>query len=218
MTRAAPLAFGFVFLITALRLVALWVDQTDLFVDESQYWLWGQSLDFGYYSKPPLIAWVIRLVTELAGSIDSFWVRFPAPIFHAATATILFYAGRQIFDDRAAFWVAVTYITLPMTSLGSYLISTDTIMLPFFAAGLWAYMRALETGKNGPAIWAGLAIGVGFMAKYAAVYFLMGAGLAAIFVPVLRPNLKQLAVFLIAFAVVAGSLSWLLFRRRYLSA
>ena len=50
--------------VTAARLVALGFNRTDLFVDESQYWLWGQSFDFGYYSKPPLIAWVIRLSTR----------------------------------------------------------------------------------------------------------------------------------------------------------
>ena len=202
MTRSAPLAFGFILLVTLVRLIALWFDKTDLFVDESQYWLWGQDLDFGYYSKPPLIAWILRLVTELTGSVDSFWVRFPAPIFHAATASVLFFFSRQLFDERAAFWVAVTYITLPMTSLGSYLISTDTIMLPFFALGLWAYVHAIKTKTLLFAGLAGLAIGVGFMAKYAAVYFLMGAGLAAIFVPTMRPSIKQTVLFMLAFAVV----------------
>ena len=48
--------------VTAARLTLLAFNRTDLFVDESQYWLWGQNLDFGYYSKPPLIGWVIRAV------------------------------------------------------------------------------------------------------------------------------------------------------------
>ena len=43
--------------ITLARLVLLRFNRTDLFVDESQYWLWGYELAFGYYSKPPLIAW-----------------------------------------------------------------------------------------------------------------------------------------------------------------
>lgn len=33
--------------ITLLRLALLWFDRTDLFVDEAQYWLWGQTLDWG---------------------------------------------------------------------------------------------------------------------------------------------------------------------------
>ena len=26
--------------------------------DEAYYWDWGRQLDYGYYSKPPLIAWL----------------------------------------------------------------------------------------------------------------------------------------------------------------
>jgi 4-amino-4-deoxy-L-arabinose transferase-like glycosyltransferase len=73
MTRPDPAgwlapAFAIVAAVTALRLVLLAFNRTDLFVDESQYWLWGQDFAFGYYSKPPLIAWVIGAVTTLAGS------------------------------------------------------------------------------------------------------------------------------------------------------
>ena len=46
--------------ITLARIILMAFNRTDLFVDEAQYWLWGQDLAFGYYSKPPLIGWVIR--------------------------------------------------------------------------------------------------------------------------------------------------------------
>ena len=56
---------------TIFRIVTLHFDTTDLFVDEAQYWFWSQNLDFGYYSKPPMIAWVLRIFTALAGSSDT---------------------------------------------------------------------------------------------------------------------------------------------------
>ena len=40
----------------ALRLAAVLLSPLELYADEAQYWRWGQSLDWGYYSKPPLIA------------------------------------------------------------------------------------------------------------------------------------------------------------------
>lgn len=49
-------AFAIVVAITLIRWGLLAFDRTDLYVDESQYWLWGQHFAFGYYSKPPLIA------------------------------------------------------------------------------------------------------------------------------------------------------------------
>ena len=100
-------AFGIVAAVTALRLVLLRFDQTDLFVDESQYWLWGQHFAFGYYSKPPLIAWVIGAVTTLAGSDAPFWVRAPGAVFHAATALILAALAVRLHGGRVALLVAV---------------------------------------------------------------------------------------------------------------
>ena len=67
--RSEARAFGLgllgVALVTLWRLALLPFDRADLFVDDAQYWFWGQALDWGYYSKPPLIGWIIRLSTSL---------------------------------------------------------------------------------------------------------------------------------------------------------
>lgn len=192
-----------VVLITLYRVAFLWIDRTDLFVDESQYWLWSRSLEFGYYSKPPLIAWIIRLFTGLAGSDAVFWVRLPAPLFHCATAMILGLLGRDLFGVRAAFWIMVSYITLPAVVLGSAVISTDTMMAPFYALALFFYLRLLADGKGHWALLAGLSAGVAFLAKYAGIYFLLCAALAALFMPSARPSWRHAGLLLLAFAAVA---------------
>ena len=203
---AALLAVG---AITLLRIVALWFNRTDLFVDESQYWLWGQNPDFGYYSKPPLIGWVIRAANELGGSDAPFWVRLPGALFHGMTALILGALGARLMGARAAVWVAVGYATLPFAALGSLLISTDTIMAPFYAAALLAWFRAVDSGRAGQATLAGVFIGLAFLAKYAAVYFLIGTALAAVFVPTARLSLRQTIAMLAAFAVtIAPNIVW----------
>ena len=166
--------------ITLLRWVLLAFDRTDLYVDEAQYWLWGQEFAFGYYSKPPLIAWVIGAVTTLAGSDAPFWVRMPGAALHGATALILAALTARIYGARLAVWVAAAYATLPMVALGSLLISTDTVMAPCFAAALYFHRRLIETPLARFAALAGAAAGLGLMAKYAAVYFLIGVALAAV--------------------------------------
>lgn len=204
-----PAALWLVGAITLLRIALLWFNRTDLFVDESQYWLWGQNLDFGYYSKPPLIGWVIRAVTELAGSDAAFWVRLPGAIFHAATALVLGALAARISGGRVAFWVAAAYIMLPFVALGSLLISTDTIMAPFFAGALLFHFRAVENRGAGAAALAGLCIGLAFLAKYAAVYFLLGAALAAVVAPGARLSARQWLAMLAAFALtVAPNVIW----------
>ncbi len=201
-----------VVLLTLYRAVFLFFDQTDLFVDESQYWLWGQELRFGYYSKPPLIAWVIRLFTELAQSDAIYWVRMSSPLFHMVTALILGVLAKYLFSARTAFWVMVSYITVPAVGLGSWVTSTDTIMAPFYALALLFYFRLLEEGRTRDALFAGIAAGIAFMAKYAGVYFLLCALLAAVLMPSARPSWRQAAILFTAFLVVAlPNIVWNLF-------
>ena len=49
-------------MIAFIRMAAITMTPLEFGVDEAQYWLWGQHLDFGYYSKPPLIGWYLRSV------------------------------------------------------------------------------------------------------------------------------------------------------------
>lgn len=194
--------------ITLLRWLLLAFDRTDLYVDESQYWLWGQHFAFGYYSKPPLIGWLIGAVTTVAGSDSTFWVRMPGAFLHGATALILGAWAAQLYGPRAAILTAAAYATAPFAALGSLLISTDTVMAPFFAAALYAHHRLIETRAARYALCAGAAIGAAFMAKYAAIYFLLGVALA-----VLRPEgrigWRNAALLLLAFVVViSGNLIW----------
>ncbi len=194
--------------ITLLRWLLLAFDHTDLYVDESQYWLWGQEFAFGYYSKPPLIGWLIGAVTTLAGSDSTFWVRMPGAFLHGATALILGAWAARLYGPRAAILTAATYATVPFAALGSLLISTDTVMAPFFAAAIYAHHRLLESRAPKFALWAGAAIGGAFMAKYAAIYFLIGVALATLR-PEGRIGWRNAALMLLAFAgVISGNLIW----------
>ena len=37
--------------LTIVRSLALFISPLELGVDEAQYWLWGQNLDFGYFTN-----------------------------------------------------------------------------------------------------------------------------------------------------------------------
>ena len=195
-------ALALVAAITAARVVLLWFNRMDLFVDEAQYWLWGQELALGYYSKPPMIGWVIRAMTDLAGSDAPFWVRLPAPLFHGATALILGAVAARLFGARAAVLTAAGYATLPMVALASVLISTDTIMFPFLALALLGYVNVLERGGAGTAVLTGVALGLAFLSKYAAIYYVICALLAALLLRGARPRLSDALVVLVFFGLV----------------
>ncbi|MFT6225263.1 MAG: 4-amino-4-deoxy-L-arabinose transferase-like glycosyltransferase [Paracoccaceae bacterium] len=200
-------------IVTLWRIGMLAVDQTDLFVDEAQYWLWGQEMAFGYYSKPPMIGWVIRAFTELGGSDAPFWVRLPGSLFHGATALLLGAIAARLSGARAGMFVAWAYVSLPVVTVGSYLISTDTVMFPFLALALLCWLRLLEDTSGARArtwaIAAGAAVGLAFLSKYAAIYFVLGAGLSALFLRATRPGWAHAGLSLAAFAlVISPNVAW----------
>ena len=57
--------------------------RTDLVLDEAQYWTWSRELAFGYFSKPPMIAWVIRGTSELCGNSEAC-IRSASPVIYTA--------------------------------------------------------------------------------------------------------------------------------------
>jgi len=102
-----PLWLIFVLLIT--RLISLWVSPLGLHGDEAQYWAWSKDLDWGYFTKPPLIAWVIWLTTSIFG--DAEWaVRLSSPLLHSITGFIIFKTGQLTFNAKTGFWAAAIYL------------------------------------------------------------------------------------------------------------
>ncbi len=186
--------------IVLVRVIALPFLQINIGPDEAQYWVWSQNLDFGYYSKPPFIAWLIAATTIFT---DAPWaVRLSSPIMHGATAALIFATAGRLYGARAAMWSGLLWLTLPAVTLSSSLITTDMPLLFFWSLGLFAFTRLAESDgrdwRYGALL--GLALGFGFLSKYALIYFPLGMGFAFLVSPFARRALK-LKPLVIAFAI-----------------
>ena len=193
-----------------LRLLAVILARTDLFFDEAQYWAWSRELAFGYFSKPPLIGWIIRAATDVCGNSEAC-VRAPAPILYAVTSYFVFLAGRALYDDRIGFWSAIVFATLPGVSFSSGLISTDVPLLACWTIALYGWIKLVETHRLGYAILVGLSLGLGLMAKYAAIYFLLCAGIDAWRDKEARAALgggRGLVALILELAILAPNVVW----------
>ncbi len=168
-------------LLLGWRIAVLYFNQTDLFFDEAQYWLWGKEPDFGYFSKPPLLGWIIGAVTRLAGSDSPFVIRLASPVLHLFSSIFIYLAATELYDKRTGFWSALTFATLPAVSLSSGLVSTDVPLLLFWSAALYAFIR-LTRDITLPSAWMlAAALGLGMMSKYAMIFFALCAGLYMLF-------------------------------------
>ena len=193
--------------VTLLRLLWLALQPADLYPDEAQYWLWSRHLAFGYYSKPPLVAWAIALTTALFGE-GSFAIRLAAPLSHAIAALFVYGVGARLYDRRVGFWSALAYVTLPGVSVSGFVISTDALLMPCWAGALYAFLRAREEGG---AWWAavGVAAGLGLLAKYAMAYWMLSAAALALSSREERRRLPPLlAAFALAFLIYLPNLWW----------
>ena len=197
-------------LILIFRLLSIYFSNTDLFFDEAQYWAWSRKLDFGYFSKPPFLAWSIRLTTEICG-INNFCIRAASPVFHTFTAFFIFMAGRTLYDQKTGILAALAFITLPGISFSSNLISTDVPLLTFWALAIWCFIKLQHKNSWSWAILLGIAIGLGFLSKYAMIFFILGITIYFIITPnsrVILKNSKFWTAMVIAGCILLPNILW----------
>lgn len=192
------------------RIAALLVSPLGLHGDEAQYWAWSKDLDWGYFTKPPLIAWVIWITTTLFG--DAEWaVRISSPILHSITAFVIFRTARFVFDAKTGFWSAVVYILMPALWLSSGIVSTDVPLLLCWALAMNAWLHLRETPTPLRALQLGIAIGFGLLAKYAMFFFFPAIATALILDSQTRQGLRArqgLIISAAAFLIFLPNIIW----------
>lgn len=196
--------------VTAVRVVTLYTSGLELFFDEAQYWTWSLDPAFGYYSKPPMVAWLIAATTAVCGDGEAC-VRLSSPLLYAVSTAFVWLTALRLFDARTAFWSAATFLTLPGVSVSSGLVSTDVPLLLFWSVALYAYVRMREGGGIGWWLLLGAALGLGLLSKYAMTYLLLSLGLLALVSAEDRRRLLSpggLAALAFGLAIWAPNLAW----------
>lgn len=210
--RPWPAALVLVGGLTALRLALLPGLQHGLFGDEAQYWTYAVEPAFGYYSKPPLLPWLIGLATWVFGASD--WaVRLVAPLGHAAAALFVFALARRLYEGRTALWSAALYATLPGVSFSATIASTDVPLLACWSAALLALARLPDSRGPGWTLALGAAVGLGLLAKYAMGYLLLGLAVYAAVDPAGRAWLRDRRLWAglgLGLLIWAPNLAWAL--------
>jgi len=186
--------------LTLVRLIGLQVSVTDLHADEAQYWVWAQSPAWGYFSKPPVVAWLIAAAERVCGSGPAC-VRAPSALIWAAIPLIVAAIGTTLGGRSLGLWAGLCALLAPGAAFSARVMSTDPPLLLFWSLALLAFVRLRAGG--GPAWAAALAVGLGLglLSKYAMAYFLVGMVLAAVVDPASR---RTLARPLVGAAVAAG--------------
>lgn len=161
----------------------------DLSPDEAHYWEWSRRLDLSYYSKGPMIAYLIASGTAVFGD-NVFGIRIMAVVFSALSSIVMYLLGKQLFDERIGIVAAILMQVIPLYSAYGVLFTIDSPFIFFWILSLYLFYRAVEQqssraavnnqipprpplAKGGGGVWflLGVSIGFGLLTKYTMAFF-----------------------------------------------
>jgi 4-amino-4-deoxy-L-arabinose transferase-like glycosyltransferase len=131
--------------------------------DEAYYVLWAQHLSSGYYDHPPMIAWLLHLMSYISGSIA--WFRMLAITAGLVAVWVIYRFVCFFASDDSARFAATLFVLSPLYIL-LFLISNDAPLLLFSSLGMLLFYVALERERLPYALGSGVLLGAAFLSKY----------------------------------------------------
>lgn len=132
--------YAFLALLTVVNLIQ--AASSELILDEAYYWYFSQSLEFGYFDHPPMVAFLVALGGMLfSGELG---VRFFAPFLFTGSVWLIW----KTIDHQAKqthFLVFLLFVlSVALFNVYGFFMVPDTPML-FFACLFWyAYKQFLK--------------------------------------------------------------------------
>ncbi len=136
--------------------------------DESYYWDWSRHLDWGYYSKPPMVAWLIYLSTKAFG-INEFAVRLPALLSITGAITLLYVSVFRYFGEYLARAHLFVLSFVPIFFAYSFVMTIDPPLLFFWALSLYFLIEYLKRPSYLFGLLTGLSMGFSLLTKQTAL-------------------------------------------------
>ena len=185
--------FVFLLAISVFRIYYIQQGPLDLSPDEAHYWEWSRRLDWSYYSKGPMIAYLIYIGTAILGD-NVFGIRVMAVIFSALSSVFIYALGKNMYDKRVGLLSAILLQIIPLFSTYGIIFTIDSPFIFFWILSLFLFWKSInrnelcvmsdESRKNqtkpsrithyAPRIYwilLGISIGFGLLTKYTMALF-----------------------------------------------
>lgn len=191
--RLDIIAFAIIAISFGVRYWFVATGQLNLVQDEAQYWDWIRRPQLSYYSKGPLIAWVIAGWCKVFGSTE-LGVRFGAVIGMTGIQAALYIGVSRVWREyRLALYALFVAATIPLLNGLGILMTTDNPLIfcwtvAFFALSAATRNKPDQTPGNLPFVIIAICLTVGILAKYMMLAFL-GLGTAYAIILHLRGQL-----------------------------
>lgn len=147
-------------------------------VDESYVVSIARYFSLSYFDHPPLHFWIIWLTAHITGSEDGVTLRLPFIAMFAATTWMMYRLGSKLFSEWAGAYAALLLNISAVFSLstGSWILPDGPLMFFMMGATLVLVKLFFEPDLSWK-LWllVGLLTGLGMLAKYHAVFLILGS-------------------------------------------
>ena len=137
----------FLIAVSLFRVYYIQYGPLELSPDEAHYWDWSRRLDMSYYSKGPMIAYLIFFGTSLFGD-TVFGVRILAVVFSALSSFFLYILGKRIYDEQVGLYSALLLQIIPLFSTFGIIFTIDSPFIFFWIVSLFLLSEAVTTSKT----------------------------------------------------------------------
>ncbi|MCS7203797.1 MAG: glycosyltransferase family 39 protein [Thermodesulfovibrio sp.] len=161
--------YFFLFIITIFRIYFILYSPIDLSPDEAHYWEWSRRLDLSYYSKGPMIAYLIAISTGVFGN-NPFGVRVLAVVCSFLCSVFLYKIGNKLFNERVGYISGLLFQLIPLFSAFGVIFTIDSPFILFWIISTYLFILAQE-GKIRYWLLLGVFIGFGLLTKYTMAFF-----------------------------------------------
>lgn len=200
--------FAVLVICTLLRLLV--VAAMPVLGAEAYYWEWSKQLAWGYVDHPPMVAFLIYLLTSL-GRDSTFFIKLPALVLSMLTTGIFYLLARSMFGARTAVSASSILQVLPFFAAVSVITIPDTPLAFFWVLTVYCVYRA--TILNQRLYWyaAGISLGLALLSKYHAFLLIPCVLLYLILSPDLKVWLRKKEPYagaMIALFIFSPNLLW----------
>jgi 4-amino-4-deoxy-L-arabinose transferase-like glycosyltransferase len=160
--------------------------------DEAYYWDWGRQLSWGYFSKPPLIAWLMALAGWFADHSDA-GIRLMAVVLGSGSLLFTYALARQFWGNKVGFWTAVLVVAAPGNAALNLILTIDAPLVFFWSGALFSFYQLVH-GERRRWFWAvmtTLLLGLGLLSKQMMLAFYGMGILYLATTPGLRSHLRR---------------------------
>ena len=163
---------------TAIRVWFVLSGQLDLVQDEAQYWDWSRTPQLSYFTKGPLIAYIIGFWTWIFGD-TILGVRFGA-ILGSCLSQLIVYLGVGVLWKRPRLGVVCLLVlntSLLFLASGVLMTTDNPLILCWWTALFALYEAGRRPDRRWPFAVMAAAVAVGTWGKYMMLAFSVSAAL-----------------------------------------